>query len=489
MSGLASLLPPIVALVVAAASRRVLPALALGGITGTVLLAAQDGGWWTAVPAGLLGFVRLGILGQAADASHAQMLVLIALISGFVHLLDASGSARALIGRLANRVRTPAQAQLATWAGGLVLFFSDFGNVLILGPMFGPLYDRVGLSRERLAWIIDTTAAPVCVLVPFIAWGVFAAGLIEAALPGSDGFVVLVSALPYQLYPWLSLAFVPLMALAGRAFGPMARTVPRTEALPAAQAASDVSAGPAFAAFLMLFLTLMVVGATGIYTDGRVTGEGVRVALGAAYLVAIGVLWAGLGVGADALWRGVGNSAPLLGLLLLAWTLGEVCGQLGTGAFLARTLGDALPAAAVPVAIFLLGAVMSFATGTSWGTFAILMPIGIGLAQQAGVPVAAAVGAVLSGGVFGDHVSPISDTTLLASAAAETDHGSHVSTQLPLAISVGIASGAGFIVAGTAGASAGFAAGLIGLGGVVAASRVWARVRDMSEEVHKSRLE
>jgi Na+/H+ antiporter NhaC len=440
-----SLLPPLVALGLALGTRRVVPALAAGGLTGTVLLAILEGRPWIEGP---IDFVRVGLLGQPSEAANAQMLVLITLVCGFVRLFEVSGAGRALVAALGRGVVSARRAELATWASGLVLFFSDFGNVLILGPTFRSVYDRLGVPRERLAWIIDTTAAPVCVLVPFIAWGVYAAGLIEEA-GGGDGFARLLEALPFQAYAWLSLAFVPLMVGLGRPFGPMARAAPIAPE-PEAEAAPAPPLSTALLPLAGLFVTLAAVGGTLAWGEGRVTGPTVRTALAAGYLVAIGALWRTPDAG-RALREGMGRAAPILALLVLAWTLGEVCGRLGTGPFLAAALSGSLPAWALPATVFVVGAITSFATGTSWGTFAILMPIAVPLATSLGAPLAATIGGVLSGGVFGDHASPLSDTTLIASMAADTDHARHVATQLPYALVVGAATLVTLLAAGLTG--------------------------------------
>jgi len=496
-----SLLPPLLALAVAVGTRRVVPALALGGLSGTWLMAWRGG----AAPlevliAGPVDFVRLGVLGQVSQPGNAQVMVLIALIGGFVGLLERSGAARALTAAITHRVRGPRQAGLAAWAGGLALFFSDFGNVLILGPVFRPIFDRLRIPREKLAWIIDSTAAPVCVLVPVIAWGVYAMGLIEdgfrgmdpaaveASMPGLwdaaagtvDGWGGFLAALPFQLYPLLCLVAVPALLLAGRDLGPMKRARP-TEAPEeeAEEAGAGLTPAAALVPLAVLFAVMAAVASAEAAAAGKLTGASVRLALAAAYLsatlTALGMLWrAGrLPHVAGAVREGMGSSAPLLILLVLAWTLGAVCKDLGTGAYLSAAIGGGLPPALLPLALFLVGAATSFATGTSWGTFAILMPLAIPLAVSMGAPAAVSIGAVLSGGVWGDHCSPISDTTLLASMGAGCEHAEHVATQLPYAALTGACAGAAFAVAGVTAAPWSVAVGAAGL----LSAAAWLRIR------------
>ena len=448
-----ALWPPLVALAAALATRKVVPSLLAGAFVGSVFLAAEADGWATAPLGGLLRLIGDGVLGRLAVDGNAQLLFLVALIGAFVGLLERSGAAAALVRGLAQWVTTPRRAELATWAAGLLMFFSDTGNVLILGPVFRPLYDRLGIARERLAWIIDATAAPVSVLVPFITWGVYITGLLQESFGGDEGLTLFLAAVPWQLYPWLSLLSVVVVAGSGRHFGPMAAcqgTPTATEEGPSAGLPSRTGWLP----LAVLLVALMVVGGSRWAAEGILRGPDVRLALATAYLAAIGAL-VGLLPERPAAWRqaaaGAADSLRLMGVLLAAWTLAFVCRELGTGEVVAGAVGPWLPGTLVPVALFATGAAVSFATGTSWGTFAILLPLAAALQPACGLPAPMLVGAVLSGGIFGDHSSPLSDTTLLASGAAGVDHADHVRTQLPYALVVGALSAVGFTVAGLLG--------------------------------------
>lgn len=462
-----SLLPPAVALAVAFGTRRVLLALGAGALAGFALLGVDQRGL-VGLASAPVAFVGEGLLGQASAAGNAQVLVLVALIAGFVHRYEASGAAAGLVQGLSRVVTTERRAEGAAFLGGLTLFFSDTGNVLLLGPLFRPVFDRLGIARERLAWVVDSTAAPVSVLVPFITWGVYITGLLDGAFGDGEGLALFAAAWPHQLYPWLCLLFVLGMASVGRPFGPMASASTRGDS------AEDMASGSFVTGVVPLAVLLVALGAVGTalwLDDGVLRGPDVRLALGCGYLAAIGALWAldpDEGFGRDVL-SGMGGSARLLVLLVLAWSLGGVCKTLGTGAALASLVGPWLPAAAVPVSVFLVGGLVSFATGTSWGTFAILLPLTAPLAEATGIAPELLVGAVLSGGIFGDHSSPISDTTLLASAACGVDHGEHVRTQLPYALAVGSCAGMGFVASGLWGA--GLAVGAVGVVAVVLGSR------------------
>lgn len=509
--GLWSLLPPVVSLIVALRTRHVVLALTAGCLSGllpvAIANATADGLTATTLSIGVLDgfldFVRKGIYGQVSKASNAQILVLIFMIGGFVGLLEKSGGTLAFAQSMTRRVRTPRQAQLATWAGGLAIFFSDVGNTLILGPLFRPVYDRLGISREKLAYIVDSTAAPVCVLIPFIGWGVYITGLLEggsadlatdtaaslAAASGPlwdaedgqlKGFQTLLALLPYQLYPLMTLLTVPVVILLGRDFGPMRHTKPVPHRAEDATE-TGLSAGSVLFALGLLLGAMVALMLYFTATEGELKGATIRVTIAAAYTVAT----AGAGL---ALWRsgvftpsksftafrdGMGRMMPMAIIIVFAWTLGDLCKEMGTGAFISQSVAGGLPPELLPLGVFIAGAAMSFATGTSFGTFAILIPIALPLIGDLDAPMLVTLAAVLSGGIFGDHTSPISDTTVLSSMGAGTPHADHVTTQLPYATIVGVSAAAAFTVAGFTESPIAIGLGLLlSLGGVTAAGRL-----------------
>ena len=467
-----ALLPPLVALLLALRTRRVLPSLGAGGLVGAWMLSLDARGM-AGLGGGPVDFVGMGVLGRVSEAANAQVLVLIALIGGFVHLLEASGAARALVSAFGRFVTTGRRAEGAAWLGGLALFFSDTGNVLILGPVFRPVFDKLGLARERLAWIVDATAAPVSVLVPFITWGVYITGLLDGAFPGDQGLSLFVAAIPHNLYALLSVLFVGAMAAFGHHWGPMRAhdAVALDDTAEAPLLPPHVGWGPLLTLLAVLGLFVGALWSS----EGVLRGPSVRLALGCAYVSAIGSLVFLLRGRGREPWGlvgdGIARSTRLMMLLILAWALGFVCRELGTGEVVATLLGPWVPTGLLPLALFATGAIVSFASGTSWGTFAILMPIAASLATEPWMaPVL--VGAVLSGGVFGDHTSPISDTTLLASVASGVEHAEHVRTQLPYALVVGAASAVGFVVVGSGLGAAGLGLGVLLVAAVVGASRL-----------------
>ncbi len=457
-SNLISLLPPLLALVLAVATRNVLVSLGLGVVLGFLLAAGGD-------PLVGSGELIVGVGGQLAEASHLQVAIIILVIGGFVALLERSGGMASFAARVARVVHTPARAQLSAWLAGMAIFFTDSGNALILGPMFRPVFDRVKLCREKLAFIIDSTSAPVCVLIPFISWGVYIMSLLE------DGFEplgveqsplqALLAALPFQIYPLLALATVPLMALIGRELGPMARAQRRQRA-PAAVTLTTTPAGGTAMVLAPLGTVLVVLAV--MFTAfalqlGTLPGAQVRwsllTAYGAGTAVSVLLLWRadifGPGRSAGTFLQGTVPMLRIVAILVLAWSLGDVCDTLGTGRTVAALFERSLPVALLPALLFLAGGVFALSTGSSWGTFALLMPVAIPAAIETGTPLPIVVGAVLSGGIFGDHCSPVSDTTVLSSMATGCKHADHVNTQLPYALMTGCSAWLGFLLAGATG--------------------------------------
>ena len=460
--GFLSIVPPLLALALAIATRSVILSLGLGVLLGMILHCDFN------PLRGLLAFFEQGIFVQLSQGSNAQVIILIMVIGGFVRLLESSGGMMAFARQVTRWVATKQRAQLAVWGTGLAIFFTDSGNALILGPMFRPIFDRLGICREKLAFLIDSTASPVCVLVPFISWGVYIMGLLEVSfadlgLPHTplEGFL---HALPFQLYPVLALSTVPLLVLSGREWGPMARAQRRLrrEEREEEQTATAATGGGSRTVLIPLATVLLMLGgcfALFLAQRGRLGGAEVRLVLLLAYLsgavvCALLLKRAGLQAPAQAFQRflqGMGGMVYIALILLLAWSLGDVCELLGTGSYVAGIFDRALHPGLLPALVFALGAVFSLATGSSWGTFALLLPIAIPVAQQAGAPLWITIGAALSGGVFGDHCSPVSDTTILSSMSSGCAHADHVNTQIPYAAVTGGVALLGFLAAGLLG--------------------------------------
>ncbi len=339
--------------------------------------------------------------------------------------------------------------------------------------------DHLRVSRAKLAYIIDSTASPVAILVPFIGWGVYIMSLLEQqfttlGIEQSD-FQALVAALPFQFYAWLALFAVPLLALSGVEFGPMASSERRAsrDGLTAEEAAnaalnthsqfatSQGVVGKAKASFiwlplLVLFIVLLWTLVPLGFPFGRVSGADFRAGLSTAYLSAAVVLILLMAVsGAQRVMASVqmyleGMSRMMLVaiMLLLAWAMGDMTTALGGDVFVATLAAENAAPWALPVMIFLVSCSISFATGSSWGTFAIMLPLALPATIAIDAPLYVCIGAVLSGGLFGDHCSPISETTILSSTGAGCDAFEHFQTQLPYALANGALCIAGYIAAG-----------------------------------------
>ena len=470
-------MPPLLAIVLALAFRHVLLALIAGVWLGAFLLTDLSP---------VSSFARLLdtlVVGAVADRGHASILVFTLLLGGMLGLITQSGGAKGLASWVRSDTGSRRRGQLTTWFLGLLIFFDDYANSLLVGSSMRPVTDRLRVSREKLAFLVDATAAPVSSLALISSWIAVEVGYIEDQFVHlgieRDAYVTFIETIPYRFYPLLMLLFVAWVALRGRDFGPMLRAERRAveDGLllrPGARPASDFhdeavpedTPGRPMNALIPVVVVVLVAGA-GIYFDGqaKVLAAGLepslRTIVGEASSSSA-LLWASgagclaglvmsLGSGAltlsgsiDAWMSGMRGMLLAVLILVLAWALGGVCRDLHTAEFLIGVVGDWLTPMWIPATVFVLAAVVSFATGTSWGTMAILFPLVIPLAHEIapgneGI-LLGTVSSILAGSVWGDHCSPISDTTILSSMATSCDHMDHVRTQLPYCLAVGLVS-------------------------------------------------
>ena len=478
LPGWLSLLPPISAFALALVLRQVIPALFVGIWLGAFLIAGPS---IKSIWQGMLDVVSEYTVKAIIDPGHAMLIVFTFTMGGLVAILYRNGGTHGIVEKFSRWTNTARRGQVATFLLGLAFFFDDYANTLVVGKTMRPISDAVRVSREKLAFLVDSTAAPVATLALISSWIGFQLGLIEDAVGRIDGFdehayVVFLNALPYNFYPILMLLFVLVVALSGRDFGPMWKAEHRARSGenpddPGRVTASEdfnVKIGAPHRALnaLLPLGTLLFTMLAGLYVTGVAAagaGAGLRDIIGSAdsYLA---LLWATvtavmiaacLSIGqrilsvsetVDAWYSGSRSMLLAVIILVLAWALSNVNSELHTAEYLAALLGDTLDARLLPAAVFILAALTAFATGTSWGVMGILMPLVIPLAwtsmQYQGLEGAehllyASVSAVLAGAVMGDHASPISDTTVLSSAAASCDHIEHVRTQVPYALTVG----------------------------------------------------
>jgi len=488
-AGWFSLLPPLVAIALALLFREVVTALLAGVWIGALAVAGFHP---IAATARLMDTF---VMPAVADADHASIMIFSLLLGGMVGLVSRNGGTLGVVKAVAPYASTPRRGKLATWAAGMAIFFDDYANTLIVGNTMRPITDRLKISREKLAYLVDSTAAPVAALVPVSTWVGYEISLIAdgfaiaaeqtpeaASLLTLSPFTVFVETIPYLFYPLLALFFVFLTSYTDRDFGPMVdaerrassgRGLHRSGAVLAVDTSSEImqpkegsphrwwNAG-------IPVLTVVIVVLVGLYLSGRsATGPDapLREVFGEADPFAT-LLWgslAGVLMGValsvgqrllsliecvDAVVGGMRAMMIAMVILTLAWSLGSVTEVVGTSDFLAQLLTDRIAIELIPAIVFLTSAAMAFATGTSWGTMAIMLPVVIPLTVALGGPAVfpgspdapillGGIASVLAGAIFGDHCSPISDTTVLSSTASACDHVDHVRTQLPYALIVG----------------------------------------------------
>ncbi|AXI99436.1 transporter, NhaC family [Cyclonatronum proteinivorum] len=490
-----SLLPPLVAIALALITREVVLSLFAGVWIGALFIAGFNPFTGTADSFGFL-------ISAMSDEYHVAIIMFSLMLGGMVGLMSRGGGTKGVVTVLAKLAKNRTQGQFITWISALFLFFDDYANSLIRGSAMRPMTDRLNISREKLAYIVDSTAAPLAVSAVITTWigfeitqisnslSTLAAQTEDAALAaqlqaGADNaFMIFLHSVPYLFYPLLALGFVLMIILMKRDFGPMLDAERRAYSgggvlRPGAVPASDVnleSLQPLDGKPLRWYnaaipvLTVVIVAIYGLYSTGASGLEAGERSLtniigGADPFAAL--VWASfagcfvamvlvvtqriLSVG-EALESFVGGMQSMMMaiiILVLAWGLGEVTQAVGTGSYLASLLQDTLPLVLLPGLVFFIAAVTAFSTGTSWGTMAILFPVVIPLAVVMGAGVGfaggenygillGAISSVMAGAVFGDHCSPISDTTVISSMSSACDLIDHVRTQLPYALVVAV---------------------------------------------------
>ncbi|QFU77244.1 C4-dicarboxylate ABC transporter [Halioglobus maricola] len=450
------LLPPLLAIGLALLTRQVYLALFTGIWLGYFLL---DGGLLHSLAGAIDASVAV-----LASPGDAKVIVFTLVIGAFILTLERSGGVTGFIQFLERRswVNSGRRAQWMAWLIGVVIFIESNITVLVAGTVSRPLFDRFKVAREKLAYLIDSTSAPICILIPFNAWGAFNLGLLEG-LGVEEPLRVLLTAIPMNIYAIAAVLLAAYTVTRNFNPGPMAEAERRAQAGESQAVQQDLgvlqdSAAPN--AWNMLLPVLCLVGAMPVFL--LITGDGDMFAgsgstsvlwasLLALTLVSVLVLWQrsmGLEELSRTWMKGAGEMLPIATVLLLALALGGVSKALGTGVYVAGMVGDTLPAWILPASLFLVSGFIAFSVGSSWGTFSIMLPIAIPIAAAMGVEPALFVAAVLSGGIFGDHGSPISDTTIVSSMASGTEHIEHVRTQLPYALIAGGVSVVGFLVLG-----------------------------------------
>ncbi len=460
-TGWLSLLPPIIAIALALMTKEVYSSLFIGLFSGMLIYTFASGGTIVSTVATTFDMMSSKI------ADNAYMIIFLALLWAVVVLVSKSGGSEAY-GRWAqSRLKSKRSAAFATSLLGVLIFIDDGFNCLTVGTVMRPITDRLKISREKLAYIIDATAAPVCIIAPVSSWAVAVASEVSE----TGGFNIFLSTIPYNLYALLTIIMVLFISLTGMDFGKMKQAELTAEGKQEGmdeRAEQSLSKGHVIDLVLPI-LVLIVCAILGMaWVGGFFRGVPFSEAIGENPT-------AGLTLGAFAgmvtafilyiprrlmtpkefianIVSGISNIVPPMLILILSWSLGGVCRQMiGTGAYISGFVTHAhLPLGFLPFLIFAVAALMSFSMGTSWGTFGMLIPIVtmICATDGAGTLLVPTLGATLAGSVYGDHCSPISDTTILASTGAACEHIRHVETQLPYATLVAIVCAVGYLIAG-----------------------------------------
>lgn len=458
-AGWLSLLPPLIAITLALLTKEVYSSLFLGVLSGMLIYCFSTGG--NVLQA--VTYVFDMIAGKIGE--NGYMIIFLVLLGSLVVVVTRSGGSNAYGQWAGKRIKTKVSAKLATAFLGLLIFVDDGFNCLTVGTVMRPITDKCRISREKLAYLLDSTAAPVCIIAPVSSWAVAVASEVEEA----GGLNAFLGTIPYNLYAILTIVMVFFLSITDFDFGPMKKageTVGRDNSQ--VQAAEAVKKGRV-PDLVLPILTLIVCSILGMaYVGGYFEGRSFAEAIGenptagltlgtfAALLVAM-VLYIprrlmSLREFMAGVIDGIKTMIPALTILILAWALGGVCREMiGTGLFVSHFVTTAnLSLRLLPAIVFAVAAFLSFSMGTAWGTFGILLPIVsmICAGTEGAAVLIPSLGATLAGSVYGDHCSPISDTTILASTGAQCDHLKHVETQLPYATLVAVVCFFGYLAAG-----------------------------------------
>ena len=458
-----SVIPPLLAIGLAIVTRQVILSLSIGLWMGAWLLGS--GNPLAAIPQAIDAVINV-----FTDPGDTRVLVFTLVIGGLIATIEKLGGVRGFIHLLQEKkwVTGPGRAQWLAFGTGVVVFIESNITLLIAGAISRPLFDRYRVSREKLAYIIDATSAPICVLIPLNAWGAVIVSLL-ASSGIANPIDVFIGAILFNFYAIFAVLVCALVIWSDFDIGPMRAAQKRTmegrflwpNATPTVDP-SLIEAGqsrqPQDSAKLMLLpvLALVLSMPLGLFITGEgdlTAGSGstsvlwaVLIALGTAWAIVLGSRRATLETLMQLFLKGAGGLLPVAMILLFSLALGDVANALGTGVFVAQLAQETIPSALLLPLLFLLSAFIAFSIGSSWGTFAIMIPLAMQIVAALDMNASVFLAAVLSGAVFGDHASPISDTTVVASMAAATDHIDHVRTQLPYAlISAGLATVAFFV--------------------------------------------
>ena len=459
--GIISIIIPLLTIALAIITKDVIVSLMGGIFAGLLVLHGYDP---------LQAFKGLfdGIITQIGEGWIAKTLLFTLFVGAIIRLLNLSGAVEsfvAFIDKKAARIDSPLGAQMLAYLIGVVIFIESSITSLVAGTVAKPLCDRNDVSRAKLAYICDSTSAPICSLIPLNAWGALLLGLIlsavEANVISGDPVKLLIASIPYNFYALFTLVLVLIVIWRKWEIGPMrhaASNTPLSMASTPPTTPKENMHTPALLPMLLPIVVMVLAVPAGLYLtgDGDIFKGSGSTSVYYATIVTLFVMYGYyLATGRlthkrffEGLFGAMGEMIPIAAILLFAIFIGKVIGDLGTAKYLAHLLTGNISPVLMPMLIFLVAAITAFSTGTSWGTFSIMMPIALALAASMGLDIPLVIAAVISGGIFGDHASPISDTTIISSMAAGCDHVEHVRTQLPYALIGGALAALAFLVAG-----------------------------------------
>lgn len=460
-----AIVPPVAAILLALITKEVYSSLFIGIVIGGVLYAGNFEGTLTHV-------VSDGIIGSLSDSYNVGILVFLVILGVIVALLNKSGGSKAFGVWASKSIKTKVGAQFATIVLGILIFVDDYFNCLTVGSVMSPLAEEHKIPRTKLAYLIDATAAPICIIAPISSWAAAVTGFVE----GENGFALFIKAIPFNFYALLTILMMFLIVGMKFDYGKMREYANKIQESKADEAKQEETAEPlkrrregkVIDLILPIVILIICCVAGMIYTGGFFSGTGfveafsgsdasVGLSLGSVVaLIIIFIIYIASGVlnfkdSMDCIPEGFKAMVPPILILTLAWTLKTMTDSLGIAEFVANATESVAGSfmSLLPAIIFAIGCLLAFASGTSWGTFGILIPIVVEVFQGSDPQLMIiSISACMAGAVCGDHCSPISDTTIMASAGARCNHVAHVSTQLPYAITVAAVSFVTYIVAG-----------------------------------------
>lgn len=468
--GLLSILPPIIAIGLALITKEVISSLLIGIFVGTFTYAFSS-------DAGFMGGLNttLALMGQKIG-DNATMILFLSLLGVLVVLVTAAGGSQAYGIWAATKIKNKRMAQLATALLGFIIFVDDYFNCLTVGTVMKPVTDKYRIARVKLAYLIDSTAAPVCIIAPISSWAAAVGSTLAAAKVFDSDILAFVSTIPFNLYALLTIIMVLILATTNISYGPMKKLERQAQlnnelgALTETMELEETDGKVMDLIIPILSLIILSILAM-LYTGGLFSGESKNIveafgncdsstslALGGfGAIVVTFILYIprkvlGFREFMDSVTEGIKMMVPAITILVLAWTISGVCRDLlSTGQYIGGLVqASNFPLAILPFVIFVVAGFLSFSMGTAWGTFGILIPIVIIICEPALATtpelMTVTLAATLGGSVFGDHVSPISDTTILSSTGADCNHIDHVSTQIPYALTVAVSCCVGYLV-------------------------------------------